>query len=64
MTTERARLAHDVPEADRVDQLTPVDPDEREHTEIPPTPGSFVDEGDWLDQQRDVPLDEPEEQKS
>lgn len=53
----------EVPEADRLDQLTPIDQivsvEAFEHCDtVPP----LVNEADWIDQQIPVPVDDPEQE--
>ena len=51
----------EVPEADRLDQLTPIDQsvavEAFEHCDTAP---ALVNEADWIDQQIPVPVDVPE----
>jgi hypothetical protein len=51
----------DIPEADLIDQLTPVEPVEPATDEPTPTgpPPGAVDEADWLEQQ--TPVNDSEE---
>lgn len=53
----------DIPEADRIEQLTPVDPAARASTGDGPIPAGSppdgVDPADWLEQQLEV--DDPED---
>lgn len=62
--TQKRIDQHEIPEADRLDQLTPIDPSDAvegfEHRETVPT---LVDEADWIDQQIPVPIDDPEEEE-
>lgn len=58
--TQKRVDQYDLPETDRLDQLTPIDLDDTDdafdHPESAPT---SVNEADWIDQQRPVPLDDP-----
>jgi hypothetical protein len=51
----------EIDEADLVDQLIPIDPDE---LDLDPEPEGevegLVDEADWLDQQTEAPIDDPD----
>lgn len=53
----------EVPEADRLDQLTPIDQsvavEAFEHCD---TASALVNEADWIDQQISVPVDDPEQE--
>ncbi|MFC6234425.1 hypothetical protein ACFPZL_04940 [Leucobacter soli] len=53
----------EVPEADRLDQLTPIDQsvavEAFEHRDTAP---ALVNEADWIDQQIPVPVDDPEQE--
>jgi hypothetical protein len=63
MTPDPFEAPADVPEADLLDQLAPVDPSDEEPDPEPlSTAAEPVSEVDWVEQQRAVPLDdEPEE---
>jgi len=56
MTDDRIDPTTEVSEVDLVDQLTPVDPTDEPDEII--SPSGLVDEADWIDQHRSVPLDE------
>ncbi|WP_162903855.1 hypothetical protein [Leucobacter sp. wl10] len=49
----------EIPEADRLEQLAPVDPNEDDEAPQPLAAAKQpVSEGDWVEQQRAVPLDD------
>ncbi len=55
------RYVDEIDEADLIDQLMPVDPDE---VDLEPDGelAGLVDEADWLDQQVDAPIDDPRDE--
>lgn len=62
MTIEEQDRSTEVPEEDLKDQLTPTDPhDEDDRFRPLHDASSPVSEGDWVDQQISVPLDEPDQ---
>ena len=52
------RYVDEIDEADLIDQLVPVDPDEVDLEPDGELEG-LVDEADWLDQQVDASVDDP-----